>query len=272
MNKGLLTLWLIAFAQMIAAQPVITANPQDKNNCVDSCTYLRVTAVGTGLGYQWQVDEGSGFVNLMVATAQDDTLHFCDTGLAGPVTMDYRCIVTDVNSDTAISNIATVTTDSCLPPVADFEILSITGPDVCFTNTSLYADVSLWNFGNGGVSNDTDPCYDYGDLQLYYVRLYVFNDYGQDSIEKPLDLLAIEELSSAFNIYPNPAAGGKVFIQTHRQVDKVSVLDSQGREVAGGFDRNGNCYSVDISRLPQGVYTLVVASEGRLFFQKTIKQ
>lgn len=269
MNHRLVMLLLVATAQAAVAQPVITSNPQSHDNCADSCTFLRVAAVGTGLTYQWQADHGSGFADHPGASAQDDTLHICDTALAAPYTTQYRCIVRDINMDSAVSGVATITTDSCLPPVADFEY-AIAGTQVCFTNTSLRADASLWNFGNGGQSILTDPCHDYGDLQLFYVHLYVFNDYGQDEIEKAVDLLSIEELTSHFRLYPNPVSD-KLYIASETNIDEVSLWDMHGNKVQS-HSNNRLTGEVDMTTLPKGVYTLVITTGNQQFFHKTIKQ
>src|SRR5688572_24869458 len=48
--------------------PSITAQPGSGNACVGTAKTLSVTAAGTGLTYQWQVDMGSGFVNITTST------------------------------------------------------------------------------------------------------------------------------------------------------------------------------------------------------------
>jgi len=103
------------------------------------------------------------------------------------------------------------------------------------------------------------------------VHLYVFNDYGQDDIEKPVDLLAVEELTADFDLYPNPASE-KLFIRSGKQVDEIALWDMQGRRLIYDTNLSGFNHTVDISALPQGIYTLVITSEGKQFFQKTIKR
>ena len=54
----------------VNALPAITAQPGSGNACVGAAKTLSVTATGTGLTYQWQVDigGGGGFVNITTAT------------------------------------------------------------------------------------------------------------------------------------------------------------------------------------------------------------
>jgi subtilisin-like proprotein convertase family protein len=48
--------------------PTITVQPSNGNACIGTVKTLSVTATGAGLTYQWQVDMGSGFVNVNTTT------------------------------------------------------------------------------------------------------------------------------------------------------------------------------------------------------------
>jgi len=52
----------------VNAAPVITAQPGNANACVGGTKTFSVSATGTALTYQWQVDMGSGFVNITTGT------------------------------------------------------------------------------------------------------------------------------------------------------------------------------------------------------------
>jgi hypothetical protein len=129
--------------------------------------------------------------------------------------------------------------------VANFEF-QIFGDSVCFENTSLRAETVLWNFGNGGQSSEFSPCYDYMDFQIFTAKLYVFNDYGSDEIEKEVDLLGLEEVSTRFEVYPNPTSRIVYF----NEVTDVALYDALGKIVR--VERNTK--SMDIMGMEPGTY------------------
>ncbi len=49
---------------MVNTPPVITAQPQNTLACISSSTSFLVKAIGSSLTYQWQIDNGSGFISL----------------------------------------------------------------------------------------------------------------------------------------------------------------------------------------------------------------
>src|SRR5690606_16928189 len=87
--------------------PSITTQPANSTICSGANTSFSVTAGGTGLTYQWQVNSGGGFTNIsnggIYSTATTNTLNL--TGATS--TQDgylYRCVVTGSVSPAATSN------------------------------------------------------------------------------------------------------------------------------------------------------------------------
>lgn len=80
----------------VNTSPVITSNPGNRTVCVGGNAPFSVTATGTGLTYQWQVNSGSGFVNIANggfysnATTATLTVSGATAVLNGA---EYRCIV-----------------------------------------------------------------------------------------------------------------------------------------------------------------------------------
>ena len=155
MKHLLLVSSIFAFFSVSAlAQPVITQNPQNAATCVDSCAYFSVSAVGNGLNYQWRMEDGAGGFTV-VGTQQN--LELCDSVLQFDG-FSFYCAVFDSNGDSAISNMAALEVDSCLPPVADF-YWDWSLAEICFTSTSLNAESVFWLFGDGTTnanSRDSD--------------------------------------------------------------------------------------------------------------------
>ena len=269
--KNLLLLTAVLFSFCAFSQPVITANPQNVTNCVDSCVMLRVAANGTNLSYQWQQDNGNGFQDVSFALGTNDTLTVCDTGQIAPSSDDYRCIVSDGNGNTVVSNSATVSLDSCLAPIADFTF-TFEQANVCFTNTSTNATTVLWNFGDGSSnsSNSNTPCNDYGTPWYFDVTLYAYNDHGSDSKTMNIDLVGLQELSAAFDVYPNPMSD-LVNVTSDERIIAIDIIDLNGRVLISQSNVNRNA-QVNVSNLPSGVYTLVIKSDNGSNFHKLVKQ
>jgi PKD repeat protein len=70
------------------------------------------------------------------------------------------------------------------PPAAGFTAAPLLSCDgiVSFTNNSTSYTSSLWHFGDGGTSDETEPTYTYVSEGTYTVSLVVQNDYGVDSL------------------------------------------------------------------------------------------
>ena len=265
MKKSLLFLFAIICSISLFAQPVITQNPQSNVVCIGACEDFTITAVGNSLTYHWQQLDLTGWNTVVSSSISSYT--YCADSLLDSVLV--RCVVEDNMGFTDTSNIAYLSTDSCLAPVANFEF-QIFGDSVCFENTSLRAETVLWNFGNGGQPTDFSPCYDYMDFQIFTAKLYVFNDYGSDEIEKEIDLLGLEELSTRFELYPNPTSG-QLYISSKSLIESIQVIGIQGNIV---MDLNPNkaAVTMDLSSLNKGVYLVQMTVNGRLSHQKIILQ
>ncbi len=78
-------------------------------------------------------------------------------------------------------------TAACFTSNVDYSVFP---PNVCFTNCSNYSgNVEFeWDFGDGFISYDSDPCHDYLAEGTYSVTLTVTNECGSNSVS---DLISI---------------------------------------------------------------------------------
>jgi hypothetical protein len=100
----------------INGTPLITLQPADMNYCVGDNATFTVSANGTGLTYQWQVNNGSGWVDLVNGINYNGTNSTALTVVAAPLSFDgnlYRVIVSgSINcSGTTTSNPALLNED-----------------------------------------------------------------------------------------------------------------------------------------------------------------
>lgn len=71
---------------------------------------------------------------------------------------------------------------TCSGPPTPSYTSSVNGMTVNFTNTSLSAAFSLWDFGDGKTSTSFSPTHVYYNSGLYNVKLRVSNGCGKDSV------------------------------------------------------------------------------------------
>ncbi|WP_146171720.1 T9SS sorting signal type C domain-containing protein [Flavobacterium magnum] len=115
--------------------PSITTHPANRAICAGSATTFSVVAAGNGIGYQWQLNSGSGYTNLsnggVYSNVTTNTLVL--TAVTGTMSgYLFRCVVT--NADGSVNtNAATLTVSS-------------------MTTTGSQADVSCFGGNNGSAT------------------------------------------------------------------------------------------------------------------------
>jgi hypothetical protein len=89
--------------------PAVTTQPTDSTICDGNNSSFSITATGTGISYQWQVNNGTGFVNVinnsLYSGASSATLSLTAAN-AAMHNYQYRCIVTGTCTPPAVSNMA----------------------------------------------------------------------------------------------------------------------------------------------------------------------
>ncbi len=100
-----------SFSCAACVAPSVSIHPLNKTICVNANTSFTISASGTGLSYQWQVDAGGGFANIIPSstyvnsTTNTLTVNGVTTAMSGNL---YRCVVTGT-CGTVNSNSGTLT-------------------------------------------------------------------------------------------------------------------------------------------------------------------
>ncbi len=124
----------------------ITAQPQDARARIGDTAVFTVGAVGNGLTYRWQSDDGSGWTD---AGSTTDTLLV--TATAALNGRDYRCVITDVTGKTMISNTASLYVMGVTAQPADAHV--DVGSTATFTVTALGTGLTYrWQYQEPGGS------------------------------------------------------------------------------------------------------------------------
>ncbi|MEQ9187581.1 MAG: T9SS type A sorting domain-containing protein [Cryomorphaceae bacterium] len=268
MRRISLLLAIPLFSGVLSAQPIITQNPQGATVCQGACANLSVTAVGGGLQYQWI--EIMGMDSVEIAGAVSSNLEYCPDSMT--TSLQLTCEVTDSNGLSVMSNAATITSDSCLAPVADFT-WTWNHQEMCFTNLSTNAHTVFWFFGDGNTNDDNvdSICHTYGTKEIYYVKLHAYNDHGVDIVEKVLDLLGKDELeSNSLSAFPNPA-NDWVRIESSTLISQIQLIDAQGRVLLQD-NPNRSATQLNLSTVPMGVYSMRITHRDGVTQRKLIVQ
>ena len=138
--------------------PAISADPTSATICAGGNNTFSSTASGTGIGYQWQVNTGSGFTDIPTATASSYTVTGATAGMNGN---QYRVVVTGTCSPAATSAAATLTVISpvvvATQPAAATEICSGSNTSLSVTGTSTQPITYQWQVNTGaGFNNVTN--------------------------------------------------------------------------------------------------------------------
>ncbi len=135
--------------------PVIAAQPEDTTACAGDSVTFSVKAEGEGLTYQWQfANAGSpNWINSGIKAAKTANMSFVvgtDSTLNG---RQYRCIVTDVNGNSTITDAATLTVEEAGPEIIT-QPADITAKNEETVTFSVKAEgeglTYQWQFKNAG--------------------------------------------------------------------------------------------------------------------------
>ena len=147
-------------------------------------------------------------------------------------------------------------------PVANFSF-TVDGLTVNFNNLSANADSYLWEFGDGGISDEQNPSYTYIDPGLYIVKLTVTNGCGMAMKTIPVNTAPVAEFSA------NPTTGCapmSVHFVNESSPNAVSYVWQfpGGSPVASGLQnptviyQNPGAYSVTLTAInPSGSSTVI---------------
>jgi len=230
--------------------PVITKQPSNATFCVGGNVNFSLSVNGVGINYQWQVDEGAGFVDLANkanysgVTTGNLVVKNASALMSG---YKYRCLLSNICSQGLPSNTATLIVNSWPTIKAKGQILSV----------GDYKSYQ-WYFSNSPIEGATSPTYkalkngpysvfttdDNGCIDIS--PQYIVNNIGPDSIAIP---------TVEIKIYPNPATS---FVNFDAPIKvNVSISNSHGKVIL----HKENAKVIDISKLDNGVYIINVYNE-----------
>ncbi len=142
----------IAIAELhltVVTLPSISVQPSDQTVCIGSNVSFSTVVSGENVFYQWQVDEGFGFTNVVDATASLLNLENVDFSYNGNL---YRVIVSSQNSSGVMCN--SIVSDAALLSIYPESILACNDVIQVSLGDDCQAHVSLDMLLESDVSHD----------------------------------------------------------------------------------------------------------------------
>ncbi len=127
--------------------------------------------------------------------------------------------------------------------------------EYCFMTEQFH-----WDFGDGHTSKYSNPVHTYDSAGTYYVCLSAINSCGTEEYCEWVYVGSVgvteeKEKVNDLQIYPNPASDRLTIVGKHI-VDRIAIYDLFGRMVMEIDEMGENPVTVDVSRLPPGMYLI----------------
>ena len=140
------------------------------------------------------------------------------------------------------------------------------------------SDMNLWtNIGDHYIGTSIETVTDtlYGwirvNAQMRYYRLYtlIIKDFG---CNRNPNVGISQKISSGIKIFPNPVKDKlRIIVPETCKNRNVSILSSVGQIVLHKALMN-RPETIDMSRMPQGIYLLRIESENNVMYKKVVKE
>ncbi|MEM9050926.1 MAG: PKD domain-containing protein [Bacteroidota bacterium] len=157
--------------------------------------------------------------------------------------------------------------EQCPAPSGDFGF-EVNGPSVTFSAEGGEGYSYIWNFDDGGFSEQQNPTHTYQSTGTYMVCLAINNDCGGDNFCKNVQvssILSTNELTSEnVDLFPNPS-NDLLQITGISSLLQYRIIDITGKTVDSGQLINS---PLNVSDLKEGIYLLDLVSAGNRLVKK----
>lgn len=154
-------------------------------------------------------------------------------------------------------------------PQANFT-WSVNNGNFSVSNLSQNATDYTWIWGDGTTSEGNQTTHNYAEDGTYQVTLIASRHCMSDTIKKEVSTTAgavgIVAAENMVNLYPNPT-NGKLRIEA-RGFIKTEVMDCAGKVVLPYSTDN----TINLEKLPQGVYLVRIVTNDNILTEKVVKQ
>lgn len=207
----------------------ITSQPANSTISDGANTTFAVTASGTGLAYQWQVDTGGGFVNLINGASYSNVTTATLSITSATFAMNgyqYRCVVSGATPCTSVTSNAVSLTVNPVPEI------NVTGNGVTIvdgdTTPSLTDDTNFGSITAGSNITKTFTIQNTGsgNLNVTAIAMSTGTVFTVGGITLPATILPSS--SATFTVTFNSAAAGSF-------TDTVIITNNDSNEASYDF-------------------------------------
>ncbi len=220
---------------------------------------------------QWQQASNYDGAYSDISDAVNDTITTDELS----ATTYFRAVVTNGICENNTSNILPVIVNYI--PIAEFSYNVVGSNTINFVDNSSYATSYLWKFGDGETDTVANPTHVYSNNDDFKVVQIVNNSCGQDSIEKNITFVGIDNINNDnyVNIYPNPNNGRFDLELNSNQYGKISIkiFNISGQEIySKNINKNSNqlIENINLSYFKSGIYQLRIVSLNNVMNTKII--
>jgi len=146
--------------------------------------------------------------------------------------------------------------ERCLAPSGDFDF-STDGTTVSFTAEGGPGYSYIWNFDDGGFSEEQNPVHTFQNTGTYMVCLAINSECGGDNFCENVQVTSVLSDSNLekidFTVYPNPAKD-RLQLKGWEENARFKIIDVTGKTVDSGILTNYK--EIDVSSLNEGIYLL----------------
>lgn len=161
------------------------------------------------------------------------------------------------------------------PALSDFTE-TINDAEVTFSNISNDYDSLTWNFGDGNTSTIDSPVHIYANTGEYTVILSTIKCGKTHTKTKNINIanLSLEKVGiKEVRLYPNPAS---TFISLQWKGNptqvKISIVDLNGKIIVNKTAQVSTEATMNVSKLPNGIYFIKMTTETGYYTSKFIKK
>jgi PKD repeat protein len=232
----------------------IVSQPQASIYCEGDNVFYNITATGLALSYQWERNDGSGFMplteNAPYAGTQSNFLQIDNVNGA----MDghqFRCVVMSACGSEVLSEVVTLMIEQV--PSVDFDF-SASGLTVTFMNQSMSTGNFTWDFGDGNSSTEFSPAHSYNTEGIYYVSLLLETNCGSAVF---LDTVQLAIIPMPY--FSADVTGGCLPVTVQFTDQTVAFVEVYGWSFPGGTPSFSTVQNPLVTYNEAGVYDVSLA-------------
>ena len=162
----------------------------------------------------------------------------------------------------------TVFIERCPSPSGQFDF-DVNGGTVQFFAEGGEGYSYIWNFDDGGYSQEQNPVHTYESNGTFWVCLAINNDCGGNNYCQNVTVSTLgtnDQIREITKVFPNPATD-ILNIQAPVSIERISLMDITGKIVYELNPQSMNSI-IKIDGFPSGIYLLKWQASGQTFVQR----